>query len=214
MIPFKYTDGIESLKTWSAITNRLDVSSAKMIAALTSRDVHNIQSGYEILTTLVAHISYMSGIPPGTIPAFVPTNKEFSRSYRRMLTALSKLALSVDIAKDKTDYFNEYVKKPRSSSVISAASFGAQSLASSAASTISYGDRKYSVISELSEYGDSVDPYRLCARDTKALVKAPRALSSISRAFFAWAVCHRQVLKPQQRRRLLVQPWVLAGHTI
>lgn len=143
-----------------------------MLSSLSSRDFNGISNSYDSFSNIIAHISYMSGIPPSTVPASIPSNREISRTYRRMVTCLSKLGLSADIAKDKSEAFTEFLKKPRSSSVISTHSLG--SLSQSSNSTLS-GDRKFSIISELSESGEDADPYKLCARDTKMLLKCTKA---------------------------------------
>lgn len=72
LIPFKYLDGIENLKTWPAIVNRLETSGAAMTKALENHDHRAIQHGYDVLTALVANVSYLSGIPPGTVPHLPP----------------------------------------------------------------------------------------------------------------------------------------------
>lgn len=142
-----------------------------MLASLSNRDSNGILNAYDSFSNIIAHISFMSGIPPSTVPASIPSNREISRAYRRMVTCLSKLCLSADISRDKSEAFTEYIKKPRSSSVISTNSVG--SLSQSSNSNFS-GDRKFSIISELSESGEDADPYKLCARDTRMLLKCTK----------------------------------------
>lgn len=141
-----------------------------MLQNLNDHDGPGIASAFEALASLIAHISYMSGVPPGTVPATIPSNRDISKAYRSMVTSLSKLGLSADICQDKSEAFSELLKKPRSSSIISSQT----SLSHSSSGQSVSNERKFSIISELSEYGKDIDPYKLCARETKTLMKTTK----------------------------------------
>lgn len=152
------------------MTERLDAYSSTLLSALNSKDTKAVTSTYNTLSSFIAFISVLAGIPPGTTPS-ASTNAEVARSYRHMITSLSKLGLSNDIARDKTSAFP--IMKSRSASVVSGSSLSS-SLGSLSNSSKYMMERKFSIASEISENGE-VDSFKLGVKETNTLVSTTKA---------------------------------------
>lgn len=159
-MPFKNYEYFESLTTWTAVLAKLDSLATNMHVGLNAKDTKGISSAYNSLSSFIAFVSVLAGIPPGTTPS-AATNADVASSYRHMITSLSKLGLSTDVNRDKPMPFSI---KSRSASVVSGSSLS--SISNSSRFT---PERKFSIASEISENGE-VDSFKLGIKETNALV--------------------------------------------
>lgn len=163
-IPFRDYEAFDSLKTWSEVFTRLDSYVTAMNSSLSTKDPLYITTAYSSLSSFIAYISVLAGIPPGTTPS-AATNAEVANAYRHMITSLSKLGLANDINKDKTTPFTF---QSRSASVVSGSSIG--SISNSSRFT---PERKFSIASEISEHGE-LDSFKLGMKETNVLAGKTR----------------------------------------
>jgi hypothetical protein len=160
-LPFKNYESFDRINTWTEVLSTLDSYAASMIASINQKETKSINSAYTQLSSFIAYISALTGIPPGTSPSSA-TNTEVARAYRHTITSLSKLGLSTDIIKDKG--LSTFSIKSRSPSVVSGSSLG--SLSNSPRFT---PERKFSIASEISENGE-LDSLKLGIKETNAVV--------------------------------------------
>lgn len=171
-VPFTGYDNFDSLKSWSDVLSRLDLYATAMHSALNQKDIKAINAAYHMLSSFIAYISVLAGIPPGTTPSST-TNTEVARAYRHTITSLSKLGLSNDITKDKNGA--PFLFKARSASVVSGSSVG--SLSNSSRFT---PERKFSIASEISENGE-LDSLKLGMKETNSLVSKTKHFIKVFR---------------------------------
>lgn len=150
----------------------LDSYAESMVAGINQKDTKPINSAYTLLSSFIAFISALTGIPPGTSPS-PSTNTEVARAYRHMITSLSKLGLSTDIIKDKS--LSTFSVKSRSASVVSGSSLG--SLSNSPRFT---SERKFSIASEISENGE-LDSQKLGLKETNSVVNKAKDFIKVFR---------------------------------
>lgn len=160
-LPFKNYESFNHHNTWTEVFSTLDSCATSMITSINQKEPKSINSAYTQISSFIAYISALTGIPPGTSPSSA-TNTEVARAYRHTITSLSKLGLSTDIIKDKN--LSTFSLNSRSPSVVSGSSIG--SLSNSPRFT---SERKFSIASEISENGE-LDTLKLGTKETNAVV--------------------------------------------
>lgn len=141
-----------------------------MLLHLNNRDTKAMTDAYYGLSSFIAYISTLSGIPPGTTPS-PATNTEVARAYRHTITSLAKLGLSNDIIKDfQSQSHNNQNSSSSTSSVISDASTFSSIVAS---------DRKYSLTTDMS--ANEQDATKLAIKEVNILTEKTKMFIKVFR---------------------------------